>query len=897
MRKSRRLLIDESQRISASEKHEPNWHLKQIAKGGVGLLGLAAIGGIGYSALGFFRRRSDRISSKAAPQIMGQIESEQELSGGKIEGQSDTLAIRDFAARKSGVNRQLTDITSNPAKTGLATTEQAKLIELGVIDFYEPTKLKESIATLSYPATSFSQASISSIEQTADGGYIAAGTGNNNFLIFKLNSTGDIAWAKSFGDSVGEAAYSIQQTADDGYIVAGKTQNQAFYNRDEALVLKLDESGNKVWAKTFDGTLGITIKSIQQTTDGGYITVGTNHIKPAYEDYPCILILKLDESGNKVWVKSFKSTGDVTTTSIQQTTDGGYIAAGYTREDFIILKLDGTGNKVWAKTLACSSFSCSASSVQQTNDGGYIVTGGITGYQDIDFDCFDVIVLKLDSAGNEVWVKTFDHSHCSSSQYANSIQQTTDGGYIAAGSVDISNGKALVFKLDGAGNKVWAKSFGSAYEEEIFSIRQIADGGYVAAGVVYKDPSYMYSRNRAFILKLDANGITARVGCGGQDIPWHSTNAITLTLEDATLFTQEASLTQASANSSTLAVWDQPDTIIICPSELTLTANTLTINEGASVILTTANINVGEQKQSASNLTISIGNVRYGRFEKISAAGTAITSFNLQELQESQIRFVHNGGVIAPGYSVKISHGIETTIPAAATIDFKLSLWLTIGATGAVVVMVAGCTGVMMRKHSHKTFRENFLFADHLQAILKLPKVNNFYSKTGRSYINMIYGVPTETDDWTMGDIKVDGIAIKLDGLLYKLYQAEAYLPPLTLQLERALAEIVGEAIHEILTHAATKTSGKHTKITLANIQEQLEAIVNKTRSLTQNKTSANSTLLMLSRMPDANRPEPREEQVGLLARNITDPVQQYMSSGMGDKTSDERASSLQLAM
>jgi hypothetical protein len=867
----------ENQDILLSQKHTINWHLKQIARGGVGLLGLAAIGGLGYSALGFFRRRSDRISSKAAPRIAKQIESGRELSGGEIEGQSDTLAIRDFAARKSGVNRQLADITSNPTKTGLATTEQEKLVELGAVDFHEPTKLKESVATLIYPATSFSQTRISSINQTADGGYIAAGTGNRNSLILKLNSTGDIAWARTFEDSAPNTAYSIQQTTDNGYIVAGMTQNQT----KEALVLKLDESGNKVWAKTFSDPLGVNAKYIQQTTDGGYIVVGKNKFKPQYISYSCIFILKLDDTGNKVWVKSFIGDGGGNPTSIQQTTDGGYIVADNSGGDnFFILKLDNAGNKVWAKILDCPGFTCLASSVQQTIDGDYIATGGITAAS--DYFCDVVIVLKLDSAGNKVWVKAFGHSYCSKDQYANSIQQTTDGGYIVAGNIDTetiddSKNKALIFKLDSAGNTVWAKTFGSIYEEEMFSIGQ-TDGGYVAAGVVHGN-----SNTWAIILRLDTNGIAAKAGCGGQDISLDLINTISFTVKDATLFAQEVSLTQASADSFTLVDWNQPGTIIICPSDLTLTANTLTIGEGDSVILTTANINVGEQKQSASNLTISISDIEHGRFEKISAAGTAITSFNLQELQESQIRFVHNGGVIAPGYSVKISHGIETTIPAAATIDFKLSLWLTIGATGAVVVMVAGCTGVMMRKHSHKTFRENFPFADHLQAILKPPKVNNFYSKTGRSYINMIYGVPTKTDDWTMGDIKVDGIAIKLDSLLYKLYQRERYEFPLTLQQERALAERVGKAIREILTDEAAKTSNKRTKITLANIQEQLEDIAD--------KTPISSTSLILSQMPETNQSELPEEQDGLLAA----PVQRYMQSVMDDKAGEEHAPLLRL--
>jgi hypothetical protein len=849
MHKSKKLLIDRDPVMPVSERHGLSWHLKQIAKGGVGLLGLTTIGGLGYFAWKFFSRRGGRMSSETTLQA----ESGRGLSK--------------YEAREKGTSSQSTNIASKSTKTGLATAKQEKLIELGTVDFYEPTQLKE------FSATTLSQASIHSIEQTADGGYIAAGggciaagTGYSDSLILKLNSTSDIAWAKSFDNGAPpNTAYSIQQTADNGYIVAGMTKNQTY----EALVFKLDEFGNKVWAKTFSDPLGVNAVSIQQTADGGYIVVGTNQVKSLDMTYLCVLILKLDDKGNKVWVKNFIGPAPQ---AIQQTADHGYIIValgnGY-NEKSIILKLDNVGNKVWAKTLSCSDFSYMFFPVQQTFDGGYIVVckGDDDG---------DVIILKLDDTGNKIWAKTLG---CSDSCYARSIQQTTDGGYITAGSIDIGKNKALIFKLDEAGNKVWVKSFGNIYEEEIFSVRQTINGGYIAAGEVVKESDYTV-HHWAFVLKLDANGIAARTGCGGQDVSLDVVNTVSFTVEETTLFAQETSLTQAAADSFKLADWNQPGTIIICPSDLTLTANTLTIDEGGSVILTTANINVGEQKQSASNLTISISNIQHGQFERISAVGTAITSFNLQELQDSQIRFIHDGGIHPPSYAVQISHGMETTVPSVATINFELSLWLTFGLPCAVVAAVAG---YVWRKHSHKTFRKNFPFADYLRTFAKLPKVNNFYSKTGRSYINMIYGVPTEVDDWTMGDIKVDGIAIKLDGLLYKLYQKERYEFPLTLPQERALAETVGKAIREILIDEAAKASNKRTKITLAKIQEQLEDIAD--------KTPTSSTSLILSQIPEINQSELTEEEQ---ESSLAAPVQRYMQSVMS-KAGEEHAPLLRL--
>ncbi|MDB4340472.1 T9SS C-terminal target domain-containing protein, partial [Crocinitomicaceae bacterium] len=144
------------------------------------------------------------------------------------------------------------------------------------------------------------------------------------------------------------------------------------------------------WEKSFGGSDFDEAYCIDQTDDGGYIVVGHSTSNDGDLNYnygirDCY-ILKLDATGHKMWQKIFGGTGTESIQSIQQTSDGGYIAAGYSNSndfdvignhggfDFWILKLDVFGNIIWQRSLG-GSFTEHAYSIKQTSDGGYIVTG------------------------------------------------------------------------------------------------------------------------------------------------------------------------------------------------------------------------------------------------------------------------------------------------------------------------------------------------------------------------------------------------------------------------------------------------------------------------------------------------------------------------------------------
>lgn len=229
------------------------------------------------------------------------------------------------------------------------------------------------------------------VYQTSNGKYIVAGfIGGGGTWVVKLDSAGnlDSNWSNtSFG---GAQAYSVNETLDGGFIVAGYTSTGT--NGIDVRVFKLNATSNIVWDYTFGGTNADYGYSIDKTSDGGFIVAGmtqsnngdvTNNY--GNQDF---WVLKLDASGILQWQKTYGGTQNDFATEIKQTSDGGYIVTGQTNSDdndvsgnpgnyiydYWVIKLNETGQLQWQSCLGGSS-SDFGSSIQQTTDGGFIVAG------------------------------------------------------------------------------------------------------------------------------------------------------------------------------------------------------------------------------------------------------------------------------------------------------------------------------------------------------------------------------------------------------------------------------------------------------------------------------------------------------------------------------------------
>jgi hypothetical protein len=289
-----------------------------------------------------------------------------------------------------------------------------------------------------------------------------------------------VKFAKTYGGTGYDYAYSVQQTSDGGYIVAGYMGSFSGV----ASLIKVDANGNIIWAK---GIAYGMPKSVQQTSDGGYIVAG-------YTGADAFLI-KTDANGNLQWAGYIGTTGSDNAYSVQQTSDGGYIVTGFLglspAYPVFLVKTYANGNLQWYRIYRLTGSVGFATSVQQTSDGGYIVAGNINNAT------WDFFLIKTDALGYLQWAKIYNSG---GEDWAYSVKQTSDGGYIVASS---AGGDAFLIKTDASGNVQWAKTYGGTGYDQASSVQQTSDGGYIVAGYTN---SFGAGYDDIFLIKTDANG-------------------------------------------------------------------------------------------------------------------------------------------------------------------------------------------------------------------------------------------------------------------------------------------------------------------------------------------------------------------------------------------------------
>ncbi len=348
-----------------------------------------------------------------------------------------------------------------------------------------------------------------SVQQTTDGGYIIAGTTwrfgamYGDVYLIKTDVSGNRVWGKMFGRGGVDWGHSVRQTTDGGFIIAGATWRFGAMCSDVYLI-KTDANGNKEWSKTFGGSGRDYANAVVQSTNGGYIIVGQTDSFGAGDDD--VYLIKTDVSGNEIWSRTFGGSRGDYGHAVRQTVDGGYVIVGNTKSlaarqsEVYFIKTDCHGSKLWSKTFG-GGYRAWGKSLEQTSDGGYIIAGSkwpFGGRQS------DVYLIKTDADGKEVWSKTFGGKYA---DHANAVQQTTDAGYIIAGNTwpfgNTGNSDVYLIKTDANGNKAWSRTFGRSRGDYGHAVRQTVDGGYVIVG---QTDSFGAGDDDVYLIKTDASG-------------------------------------------------------------------------------------------------------------------------------------------------------------------------------------------------------------------------------------------------------------------------------------------------------------------------------------------------------------------------------------------------------
>jgi hypothetical protein len=375
---------------------------------------------------------------------------------------------------------------------------------------------------------------LTAMAPTADGGFLLGGVSTDlndgylDWLVVRVNASGQELWRRTFGGSDEDELESIAATPDGGFILGGISSSPADGNKTspylgglgDCWVVRLDADGNKLWERTYGGSGRERLWAIRPLPDGGYVfggastsTDGTKE-SPYYGGFEDGWIVRLDAAGDVLWERSYGGAGEDNVNDIQPTADGGFIAVAYSSSptneiksapgfgdwDFWVLRLDGQGQRLWDRAYGGTSrdFPCA---VQVMPEGGYAIAGGTwsdadgnklsTNHAAVPFlGSADYWLLRLDAAGQAVWEAEYGGR---SEDVPTSLQPTTDGGFLLGGftlsgeggnKTSGSHGEFdyWVVRTDSSGHRLWDETFGGNESDYLGALLQAHDGGFVLGG-------------------------------------------------------------------------------------------------------------------------------------------------------------------------------------------------------------------------------------------------------------------------------------------------------------------------------------------------------------------------------------------------------------------------------
>ena len=285
----------------------------------------------------------------------------------------------------------------------------------------------------------------------------------------------DTAWTKAYHRGT-DVCQWIEETSDGGFIMAGFSR-LSVNTWSDILLVRVNNSGDILWTNTYENpTHGEEAYCVKEDYNGGFVIAGVIHHSATLRN---ALIIKTDNYGDTLWTYTYGDNRNAEAINISCTSDNGYIITGFKyfpgkSGDVFLLKLDHNGEFEWVQTYGGSTYQ-EGFIVQQTTDGGYMVAGS----DEVWGRGKDYYLIKTDEDGILEWSKTYggtQYDHCTSAQ------QTYDGGYILFGRSDSYNpNNDLAVKTNSMGDTLWTKNFRRSNDFG-WSVDQTADSGFIFGG-------------------------------------------------------------------------------------------------------------------------------------------------------------------------------------------------------------------------------------------------------------------------------------------------------------------------------------------------------------------------------------------------------------------------------
>lgn len=313
------------------------------------------------------------------------------------------------------------------------------------------------------------------------------------FCFISILLSSQSTFQKAYGSAGSEQARQMVRTPDGGSIMVGQVVGDVY-------VVKTDSNGVMEWTRTYGGSNIEYASSIDVTSDGGYIITGyTSNNDTAW--YQKAFLLKILGTGEQQWTKCYGVDLEIGI-DVKQTPDHGYVVIGGTATNsssghIFVFRTDSVGTLLSSKRISgggCCGDNDNGRSIHLTADGGYILFGTTWFWGSSSSVTY---YAKFSSNDTLQWNRYFFYpTYCSGYSFV----QTADNGFAIL--AEVPDG-TCIYKVDSMGTYQWAKVYSwlggvSNYNWQGESMIQTGDGGFAFTG---ESPS-----NNIFLVKAANDG-------------------------------------------------------------------------------------------------------------------------------------------------------------------------------------------------------------------------------------------------------------------------------------------------------------------------------------------------------------------------------------------------------
>ena len=278
------------------------------------------------------------------------------------------------------------------------------------------------------------------ISRASDGNLLVAGEGksfNHNadqdLYIAKLSLTGKVLWEHAFGGDRDEYIAGVAGTNDGGALLIGNSESFSKKGYKDIYIVRLDKEGKMLSTQTIGGKLNDEATALTRTADGNFIMVGSREVKHAGNaDF---FLMKLNQSGQKIWARTLGQKDNDVLTAVAPTPNGGIVATGRTRSynsaqtDLAVMNFNKEGKLVWFKIYGFKYYD-EGNAITMSKNGEYLLAGKTNSMGKGDYDIYTI---ALDKEGTLIWSSLYGKEN---KDIAHAVTRTSDGGLIIVGESD-----------------------------------------------------------------------------------------------------------------------------------------------------------------------------------------------------------------------------------------------------------------------------------------------------------------------------------------------------------------------------------------------------------------------------------------------------------------------------